>query len=37
MYIYFKRVSDVCTGNYVYLWKPQGWSDKNITAATRSD
>ena len=37
MYRYFKRVSVVRTGNYIYFWKSKGLSDENITAPTRSD
>ena len=37
MYRYFKRVSGVGTGNYIYYWKFKGLSDENITAPTTSD
>ena len=34
MYRYFKKVSGVGTGNYIYFWKPKGLFDENITATT---
>ena len=37
MYWYFKRLSEVGTGNYIYFWKSKGFSDENITAHTASD
>ena len=37
MYRYFKRVSGVGSGNYIYFWKSKGLSDENITAPTTSD
>ena len=37
MYRYFKRVSGVGTGNYIYFWKSKGSSDENITTPTKSD
>ena len=37
MYRYFKWVSGVGTGNYIYFWKSKGLSDENITAPTTSD
>ena len=37
MYIYFKRVSGVDSGNYIYFWKSKGLSDENITAPTTND
>ena len=37
MYRYFKRLSEVGTGNYIYFWKSKGFSDENITAHTASD
>ena len=37
MYQYFKRVIVVGSGNYIYFWKSNGLSDKNITAPTTSD
>ena len=37
MYWYFKRVSGVGSGNYIYFWKSKGLSDENITAPTTSD
>ena len=35
MYIYFKRVSGVGSGNYIYFWKANGLSDENITTPTK--
>ena len=37
MYRYFKRVSIVYTGNYIYFWKSKGLSNENITAPTTKD
>ena len=37
MYQYFKRGIGVGSGNYIYFWKSNGLSDKNITAPTTSD
>ena len=37
MYRYFKRVSGVGSGNYIYFWNSKGSSDKNITAPHTSD
>ena len=37
MYRYFKRVSGVGSGNYIYFWNSKGLSDKNITAPNTSD
>ena len=37
MYRYFKRVSGVSSGNYIYFWDSNGLSDENITAPTTSD
>ena len=37
MYRYFKRVSDVCTGSYIYFWKSKRFTVENITAPTTSD
>ena len=37
MYIFFKRVSGVGSGNYIYFWKSEGLSDENITVPTTSD
>ena len=37
MYRYFKWVSGVGTGNYIYFWKSKGLSDENITALTAGD
>ena len=31
-YRYFKQVSGVGSGNYIYFWKSKGLSDGNITA-----
>ena len=34
MYRYFKQVSGVGTGTYIYFWKSKGLSDKNITTSS---
>ena len=31
---YFKKISGVSSGNYIYFWKSKGLSDENITAPT---
>ena len=31
---YFKRITGVGTGNYIYFWKSKGLSNENITAPT---
>ena len=35
--LYFKRVLEFRTGNYIYYWKSKGLSDENIKAPTTSD
>ena len=37
MYGFFKGVSGVGSGNYIYFWKSEGLSDENITVPTTSD
>ena len=37
MYKYFKRVSDVGSGNYIYFLKSEVLCDENIAAATAAD
>ena len=37
MYRYFKRVSDVGSGNYIYFWKSKGLSDEKINSNTASN
>ena len=37
MYRHFKRVSAVGSCTYIYFWKSEGLSNKNITASTISD
>ena len=37
MYQYFKRVSCVGSGNYIYSWKSKGLSYENIKAPTTRD
>ena len=37
MYRYFKRVSSVSSGNYIYCWKSKRLSNENITASNTSD
>ena len=37
MYRYYKRVSGVERGNYIYFWKSKELSDENIAAPTTSD
>ena len=32
MYRYFKRITGVGSGDYIYYWKSRGLSDENITA-----
>ena len=34
---YFKRITGVGTGNYIYFWKSKGLSDENTTAPTTSN
>ena len=34
---YFKRITGVGTGNYIYFWKSKGLSDENTTAPTTID
>ena len=37
MYIYFKRVSGVGSGNYIYFWKSKRLSDERINSTTKSN
>ena len=37
MYRYFKRISGVGNGNYIYLWKSKGLSDEKINSITTSN
>ena len=37
MYIYFKMVSGVVSGNYIYFCKYKGFSDVNTTPPAISD
>ena len=37
MYRYFKRIVDVGSGNYIYLWKSKGLSDERINSITASN
>ena len=37
MYIYFKRVPGVGSGNYIYYWKSKGLSDESINSITASN
>ena len=37
MYRYFKRISSIGTGNYIYFLKYKGLSDENVTAPNTSD
>ena len=38
MYRYFKRISGIGTGNYIYFWESKRLlSEENITALTTSD
>ena len=32
MYRYFKQITGIGSGDYIYYWKSRGLSDKNITA-----
>ena len=34
MYIYFKEVPGVGSGNYIYFWKSKGLSDERINSIT---
>ena len=34
---YFKMITGVGSGNYIYFWKSKGLSDENIIAHTTSD
>ena len=34
---YFKRVAGVGSGNYIYFWKPKGFSDERINSITTSN
>ena len=37
MYRYFKRISSVGSGNYIYFWKSKGLSDETINSITTSN
>ena len=37
MYRYFKRVSGVGSGNYIYFWKDKGLSDERLNSITASN
>ena len=37
MYIYFKKISDVGNGKYIYFSKSKGLSDERIKSITASD
>ena len=37
MYRYFKRTAGVGSGNYIYLWKSKGLSDKELDSITASN
>ena len=37
IYRYFKRLSVVGIGNYIYFWKSKGCSDENISVPNASD
>ena len=37
MYRYFKGVSGVGSGSFIYFWKFKGLSDENIIASSTSD
>ena len=37
MYRYFKRIAGVGSGNYIYIWKSKGLSDKRIYSITTSN
>ena len=37
MYIYFKRIAGFGTGNYIYFWKPKGFSDERNNSITASN
>ena len=37
MYRYLKKVADVGSGSYIYIWKSKGLSDKRINTITASN
>ena len=37
MYIYFKRIAGVSSGNYIYIWKSKGLFDERINSITTSN
>ena len=37
MYIYFKRLSGISIGNYIYFWKSKALPNENITAPSTID
>ena len=37
MYRYFKRITGVGTGNYIYVWKSKGLSDERLDSITASN
>ena len=37
MYIYFKRIAGVSSGNYMYIWKSKGLFDERINSITTSN
>ena len=37
MYRYFKKVSGVCSGSYIYFWKSEGLSDERSNSITASN
>ena len=37
MYICFKRIASVCSGNYKYFWRSKGLSDERINSITASN
>ena len=36
MYRYFKKISGVGNGEYIYFWKSKGLSDERINSITES-
>ena len=36
MYRYFKKISGIGNGEYIYFWKSKGFSDERINSITAS-
>ena len=37
MYIYFKRIAGIGSGNCIYFWKSKGLSDERLDSITASN